>query len=108
MSQPIPKEQVEVPEEALKATEPVEAAWGIYLPEDMQRELLQAVAGSIRAQERERLKAALKECIEDAYAVEDFIGRVTAWKGSDEDEQAEAKEAAERLCGALDTEPTDV
>ena len=42
---------------------------------------------------------------EDAYCVEEFLRKVTAWKGSAEDELTEAIEAAEKLTAALDPDP---
>lgn len=59
--------------------------------------------GAIRSQERQRLK----EAREDAYCVEEFLRKVTAWEGAAEDELAEAIESAEKLTAALDTLEAD-
>lgn len=63
-----------------------------------------AAAPAIRSQERERLKGT----VEEAYCVEEFLRKVTAWEGSAEDELAEAIEAAEKLTAALDKEADHV
>lgn len=61
-------------------------------------EIIAAIYDRGAEQERERSKA----LVEDAYCVEEFLRKVLKWEGSAEDELAEATEAAEKLCAALD------
>lgn len=71
---------VNVPEEAVEATVPVEKAFGVYLPAEMREELLDAAAPAIRSQERERLLAwlvgdeAIQAALKRKRLTEDAVG----------------------------------